>query len=216
MFITQSSPCGQRRQPVRLATPTSNGHTKVQKASVRGLLRSTAVLALLLSGCVNTNATAPLGSRASASDLSFVTNLYNVVDFDRQVTGELLAKNPDSRVATLARDLLAQGDSLEARVAPIAAAEGILPPEGQRFTQRADLQVKIASVMGSNPINYDQEYLADEVYSHEQALKSARAMAGEAGGNPKFVAISTDATGVLEANLVRLKTLQTQMIADKD
>jgi predicted outer membrane protein len=178
------------------------------------LLSSVAAISLMLAGCASTTATAPPGSHASASDLSFVTNLYNVVDFDRQVTDELLAKNPDPRVAALARDLLAQGDSLEARVAPIAAAEGILPPVGQRFAQRADLQVKIASVMGSNPINYDQEYLADEVYSHEQALQSAREMADQPGGNPQLMAISTDATGVLQTNLSRLRTLQSQVVVD--
>ena len=182
--------------------------------AVTFLLKSSVLLMLGLCSCISTTATAPQGSRASVSDLSFVTNLYNVVDFDRKITEELLAKSPDPRVATLARDLVAEGNSLEARVAPIAEGEGILPPKGERFIQRADLQVKIASVMGSNPIDYDQEYLSDEIYSHEQALRSARAMAAQPGGNPRLMAISTDATAVLQANLTRLKSLQLQVVAE--
>ena len=216
MTGTRLSSCGRSFFSAGLAKSRPEDDTRWHNFKFSGAPLSVAVFSLLLAGCASTTATAPPGTSASASDLSFVTNLYNVVDFDRQVTAELLAKNPDPRVATLARDLVAQGNSLEARVAPIAASEGILPPQGQRFTQRADLQVKIASVMGSNRIDYDQEYLADEVYSHEQALESARAMAGETGGNPHFVAISADATGVLQANLLRLKTLQSQMVADTE
>lgn len=177
-------------------------------------LRAAAASTIVLAGCSSTMATAPLGSRVSANDLSFVTNLYNIVDFDREITTGLLAKGPDPRVAALARDFVAQGDSLIARVAPIAAAEGILPPGGQRFAQRADLQVKIASVMGSRPIDYDQEYLADEVYSHEQALQSARAMANQSEGSPQLMAASADATKILEVNLSRLRALQLQLLAD--
>ena len=207
------------------ATSRGNARSRLAAGALRtgarswnfgALSRSTAILTLILAGCAGTNATAPAGSVASASDLSLVTNLYNVIDFDRQITEELLTKEPDPRVAKLARDLVAQGDSLEARVSPIASAEGILPPGGQRFAQRADLQIKIASVMGSNPIDYDREYLSDEVYSHEQALQSARAMAGQPGGNPQLMAISAEATGVLEVNLGRLKNLQSKIVADNN
>ncbi len=184
--------------------------------SPKYIMPSAAAALLVLAGCASTTATTPSGSTASASDVGFVTNLYNVIDFDHEVIDQLLAKNPDPRVAALARDFLAQGNELQARVSPIAAREGILPPQGQRFVQRADLQARIASVTGNSPINFDREFLADEVYSHEQALKSARAMSQQTDGNPQLMAISAEATGVLQANLARLNTLQSQMVADRN
>ena len=188
----------------------------MKTASLRTLGSSIGAVALLLAGCASPNATAPAGSTASATDVGFVTNLYNVVDFDHEVIDQVLAKNPDPRVASLARDFMAQGNELEARVSPIAAREGILPPQGQRFVQRADLQSRIASVTGNSPINFDQEFLADEVYSHEQALKSARAMSQQTDGNPQLMAISQEATGVLQANLSSLNKLQAQIVADRN
>lgn len=177
----------------------------------QGSTRLAVMLAFIVAGCANTTATAPAGSNVNATDLAFVTNLYNVVDFDREVIGEVLPKNPDPRIAALGREFLVEGNNLEAQVSPIAAREGILPPEGQRFTQRADLQARIASVTGNSPIDYDQEFLADELYSHEQALESARTRSQQPGANPELFAISKEGIGTLEADIAKLKSLQAQM-----
>ena len=188
----------------------------MHRLSVSQLSMLAAGTAVVLSGCANPNATAPVGKNVSPNDVAFVTNLYNVVDFDQDIIGPALARNPDPRVATLARDFLAEGDALEAQVKPIAEQEGIQPPQGERFTQRADLHTRIASEMQNSRVDFDQEFLTDEIFSHEQALASAREMQASPGGNPELKAISKAATGVLETNLDRLKTLQGELLASNN
>ena len=173
--------------------------------------RRAMICVLALAGCTDTASTAPGARDVSATDLAFVTNLYNVIDFDREVIGELLPRNPDPRVAALAHQFLTQGDSLEAQVRPIAAREGILPPAGQRFVQSADLQSRIASVLGNRPIDIDQEFIADELYSHEQALQTARTRAQQPGANAELLAISKEGIGILENDIAQLKTLQGEL-----
>ncbi len=185
--------------------------TSVTKLSILAL-----VAAAALAGCANTNATVPLGSNVSPNDVAFVSNLYNVVDFDQDIIGPALARNPDPRVASLAKDFLAQGNALEARVKPIAEQEGIQPPVGERFTQRADLHTRIASEMQNSRVDFDQEFLTDEIFSHEQALQSAQEMANSPGGNPQLKAISATATEVLATNLARLRKLQGELLASND
>ena len=56
------------------------------------LFRSTLLASLALAGCGREEATAPAQAHVSSYDLSFITNLYNVVEFDRQVIGQELAR----------------------------------------------------------------------------------------------------------------------------
>lgn len=183
---------------------------RIQRFSWEGALFP---VALIIAGCANDTATAPISDKVTATDLAFVTNFYNVIDFDREVIQNLLSKNPDPRVASLAREFLTEGDSLEAQVRPIAEREGILPPQGQHFVQRADLHARIASVMGDQPIDFDQEFIADETYSHEQALQNAKARSQQPGSNPELREISKQAIKILEVDIVKLKKLRSEMAA---
>ena len=57
-----------------------------------------------LSDCGRTEAVAPSHPDVSAYDLEFITNLYNVVEFDREVIGTELNRSTDPRAAALAAE----------------------------------------------------------------------------------------------------------------
>jgi predicted outer membrane protein len=174
------------------------------------LFSSTLLASLALAGCGREEATAPAQAHVSSYDLSFITNLYNVVEFDRQVIGQELARTPDPRVAALARDLLREANDMDAKVRPIAEREGIVPPDTVSFRQRADLQTRIASVMGTGTYDFDEEFLTDEIDSHVEALQRVKDMAAEPAGNPELKALSEQAAGLLQTNLDRLRALQAE------
>ena len=167
-----------------------------------------------LPGCGRTEATAPGQAHVSAYDLDFITNLYNVVEFDREIIASELARTPDPRVAALARDLLAEANALAAEVEPVADREGIVQPTQVTFQRGSDLHTRIASVMATGTYNFDQEFLSDEIDSHEEALRRAREMSDQPAGDPQLKAISVRATALLKTNLGRLNALQTQLKAN--
>jgi predicted outer membrane protein len=172
-----------------------------------------AIAMSLLSGCGRTEATAPGQAHVSAYDLDFITNLYNVVEFDREVIGNELGRTPDPRVAALARDLLSEANKLAAEVKPIADREGIVQPTQVTFQRGSDLHTRIASVMATGTYDFDQEFLSDEIDSHEEALRRAREMSEQPAGDPQLKAISLRATALLTTNLARLNALQKQLKA---
>ena len=176
---------------------------------LRQLLSAT--LLVTLAACGRTEATAPPEKHVSAYDLDFVTNLYNVVEFDKEVIGQELARTGDPRVQALARDLLRQANEISAKVKPIAESEGIQPPEALSFQQRADLHTRIASIMATSTYNFDQEFLNDEIYSHEEALRRVQQMNQEPSGDAELKSLAQEAEGLLRTNLDRLKALQAQV-----
>ena len=99
---------------------------------------------------------------------------------------------------------------MDAKVRPIAEREGIVPPDTVSFRQRADLQTRIASVMGTGTYDFDEEFLTDEIDSHVEALQRVKDMAAEPAGNPELKALSEQAAGLLQTNLDRLRALQAE------
>jgi predicted outer membrane protein len=170
-----------------------------------------ASLLVALAACGRTEAVAPPGRNVSAYDLDFITNLYNVVEFDKEVIGQELARTGDPRVQALARDLLRQANEMSAKVKPIADREGIQPPQVLSFQQRADLHTRIVSIMATSTYDFDQEFLDDEIYSHEDALSRVQQMNQEPVGNSELKSFAGEATGLLQTNLDRLKALKAQL-----
>jgi predicted outer membrane protein len=170
-----------------------------------------ALTAAPLVGCGQTEATSPSHSNLSAFDLAFVTNLYNVAQYDYDLTQQELGHTSDPRVLALANDLLKDANALVAKVKPIADREGIVAPNSTRFGQRVDLQMRLAAITASSLGNFDVEYLDDEIESHEEAIQSADKMANVPGGNPELRTLAQEGRQILITNLARLKQLRGQM-----
>jgi predicted outer membrane protein len=178
---------------------------------------STAVLLLTLSlpGCSLTTAQAERTSHASPNDLLFITTLYNIVEFDKDVIKPEIAGNSDPRVAELGQDLLAQALSFESRVLPIAERDGISQPQLATIVRRSDLHDRIAALVGSRDYDYDQEFLNDEISAHQQAIRRSKQMSEDPSGDPELRKLASQGIGLLQTNLDRLEHLQTTLLAEK-
>ena len=176
-------------------------------------LGAAAAATAMLAGCERTIATAPPASVASARDLAFITDLYNVVAFDRQVIGEELSRAGDPRVEALAADLLAQANAMDAKVRPIAARDGIEPPEAASFKRIADHHARLAAIVATGHYDYDAEFLADEIASHREAVAAVDRFIHEPSGDPALQVLSTEGIIRLRFNLQRLEALQHERLA---
>lgn len=175
------------------------------------------VLALVaaLPGC-HTSAEAQKFSRASPNDLLFITTLYNIVEFDRQVIPPEVARTSDPRVVALAQELMAQADSFNARVLPIATRDGITEPQLVTFSQQSDLHDRIAALMGSRNYDYDQEFLDDEIYAHREAIRRSKQMSADPTGDPELRSLAAEGLTLLQNNLSKLETLKSALLAEKN
>ena len=170
-------------------------------------------LAVALAGCEQTTATAPTASAASPRDLAFITDLTNVVMFDRQVIGEELARKGDPRVQALAADLLAQANAMQAKVTPIAERDGITPPDTMSFSHLADRHARLDAIIKTGHYDLDEEFLKDEIASHEQAVADVDKFIHEPSGDPDLHILSTEGIIRLRFNLQRLEDLQKERLA---
>ncbi len=183
------------------------------RARIIATLGAAGLAAAMLTGCERTVATAPPASVASARDLAFITDLYNVVAFDRQVIGEELARHGDPRVEALAADLLAQANGMDAKVRPIAERDGIQPPDAASFKRIADHHARLDAIVATGHYDYDAEFLNDEIASHREAVASVDRFIHEPSGDPQLQILSTEGIIRLRFNLQRLEALQKERLA---
>ena len=169
------------------------------------------IAAAAVSGCGQTSATAPVGSNVSPADLAFITNAYNVTEFDRTIAAEAQTRASDPRVRALAAELLLEANQFRDKVNPVAEQLGIQPPAVVSFGQRADLQERVANLIRTGGHDYDREFLDDEIATHEEALSRQQRMAADSGGNPQLRALSAEGTGLLRTNLAKLQALRSQL-----
>ena len=170
-------------------------------------------LAVAVAGCAQTTATAPVASTASPRDLAFITDLTNVVMFDRQVIAEELARKGDPQVQALAVDLLAQANAMQAKVEPIAQRDGIRPPDIMSFKRLEDRHARLDAIIKTGHYDSDAEFLNDEIASHEQAVADVDRFIHEPSGDPDLHVLSTEGIIRLRFNLQRLQELQKQRLA---
>jgi predicted outer membrane protein len=161
--------------------------------------------------CVGTEATAPAGSKATERDLAFITSLYNIVEFDRRVIGQEMARSHDPRVAALAKDILDQANNFDAKVQPIAARDGITEPERVSLFRQSDMHSRVAEITGGGTVDFDQDFIADEIAAHRQILAQADDVMNEPSGDPELKALAQEGVQHLRTNLARLEELQAQL-----
>jgi len=171
--------------------------------TMRCLPAATALL--LLAACQAQNAQ-PTSSGVNPAEVSFTTNAYQIIEFDRQegALAQTEAKNP--MVKALAQQLTNQANDFAAHLAPTAAAASIQPPA----VLRNDLRVRLGHMRLQQGLDFDRAYVADQIASHEEALRLEEAMSGSQV-SPQFATLMQQGQALLRQNLETLRGLQSQM-----
>ncbi len=159
-----------------------------------------------LAGCQTAHSTSPSGDM-SPDDLDFVTNAFNIIEFDRQecTIAQTQARTPEVRA--IAVQLLQQANDFDARLRPIAASAGIKPPT----VLRTDLRVRAARLRLGQGLDFDRVFIDDQIVSHQDALNLQGMVTGTTGSNPQLQALSRQGTDIISANLAKLHDLQARM-----
>lgn len=160
----------------------------------------------LLAGCEMSHSTST--GDTNPNDIDFVTNAFNIIQFDREecTLAETRAKNPDVR--SLAAQLLQQANDFDARLRPIAASAGISPPT----VLRTDLRIRVVNLRLNQGVDFDRPFVEDQIVSHQDALNLQQSMMDTQGGNPQLQALARDGTSILRTNLAKLQNLQRKMM----
>ena len=170
--------------------------------------RAAVVLATgtLLAGCDTTHSKS--SGDLNQSDLEFVTNAFNIIEFDREecTLAATQAKVPEVR--TLAAQFLQQANEFDARLRPIAASAGVKPPT----VLRTDLRIRAGHLRLNQGLDFDRTFVEDQIVSHQDALNLQEMVMETPGSNPELQALSRDGTGILRANLAKLHELQRTMM----
>lgn len=172
-----------------------------------GLLPLGAVVAL--AGCQTSTASVTSSSGdMSATDLDFVTNAYNIIEFDRQecTIAQTASKNP--AVRAIAAKLLQDANTFDSQLTPIAASAGIKAPT----ILRTDLRIRAARLrLGQGP-DFDRAFIDDQIVSHQDTLNLQSMMMDAPGGNAKLADLSRRGYDLVKANLAELQKLQRSMM----
>ena len=173
-------------------------------SKVRGL--PAAGMVLLLAACQTPTAKPTAGSAANPVEVSFTTNAFQIIEFDRQ-EGKLAqtqAKNP--RVKALAAQLTDEANGFAAKLAPVAADAGIRPPT----ELRNDLRVRLAHMQLQQGLDFDRTYIDDQIASHEEEVMLQDSMS-TAGVSPAFASLMGQGQDIIRRNLDTLRSMQAQM-----
>ena len=130
-------------------------------------------LALPVAGC-GTRATAPLpheqiltGQMTNQSDVNVVTQSYRIVQLDNQ-EGQLAAtQSSNPQVRALAAEIIGKANQLYPLLEAQVRRTGIRPPRALP----GEMQRKIERISGLHGRAFDRQYLADQIESHQQAVK---------------------------------------------
>ena len=160
---------------------------------------------LTLAGCKSTTATS-VGDMNPA-DLDFVTNGYNLVQFDIE-EGELAQTYAHSQaVKDLATKLLADAHLAQEQFDPVIKAAGItLPSE-----LRSDLRIRLFHIRRDRGLDFDRSFVDDQIASHVEFLDRYNMMKDTPGQNPQLVALAAQARPYFVKNLADLRAIQKQL-----
>ena len=107
----------------------TNGASIMTVTTRRAALLLPLAASIALAGCQTTQASATSsGGDMSVADLEFVTNAFDIINFDREECGlaQTQAKSPE--VKAIAGTLLAQANQFDAELRPVAQEAGVKPP----------------------------------------------------------------------------------------
>ena len=166
-------------------------------------------IAGLVAGCA-TRAVAPLpqeqiltGQNLSQADANFVTEGYRIVEMDNQ-EGQLAAtQSGNPQVRALAADIVAKANRLYPLMEDAIHKNGITPP---RELPR-DLQARLDRTRSLKGVAFDRAYLADQVETHERALRVFQAEQARTQ-DPSMRSLVEQSAPVVQDDLGKLQALQ--------
>jgi predicted outer membrane protein len=168
------------------------------------------LVALTLAACSRQQtATAPASDgNVTPADLEFITNSFNIIEFDRQacILAPTRSKNPE--VIALAAHLLSDANAFRDRLKPLAEAQGVRPPN----TLRTDLRVRLGYLTRLPGVGFDQQFISDQIFSHEEVLQRQQEMRTTEGVSPQFRQLADAGEAIVEANLEKLRALQRKLM----
>ena len=163
-----------------------------------------AAMLLALAACQSPTARSTAG--ANPADARFITDAYQIIEFDRQEGRLAQTEARDPRVKALAAKLTSEADEYAARIAPLAKEAGITPPN----VLRNDLRVRLGHMRLQNGLDFDRAYLDDQIASHEEAVLSESAMNPQEHSQP-LMGVARSALDLIRRNLADLRALRQQM-----
>jgi predicted outer membrane protein len=180
----------------------------MQQVTRRTVLALTAPALVALAGCQQTQSTARPGGDMNANDLDFVANAVNIINFDREecTLAETQSRSPEVR--QIAGKLLSDANAFDGRLQPIVQASGIAPPA----QLRTDLRVRLFHLRIQHGLDFDKQFLEDQIASHQEILNRQQMMMSTPGMNPQLTRLSQEGSQILERNLADLRRIQRQMM----
>ncbi len=163
-----------------------------------------AAMLLALAACQSPTATPSAG--ANAADARFITDAYQIIEFDRQEGQLAQTQAKDPRVKALASRLTSEADQYAAQIAPLAKEAGIKPPN----VLRNDLRVRLGHMRLQNGLDFDRTYLDDQIASHEEVVLSEGAMTPQEYSQP-LMGVARSALDLVRRNLADLRALRQQI-----
>lgn len=158
---------------------------------------------MVLAAC---NASLGPAPAVSQQDLDFVTYATALIRFDEE-EGKLARKEAqDPAMLEAVNKITSDANQFAARIHAAAARAGIKPPG----VLPSDLRVRLAHMRLQQSVDFDRNYLDDQIYSHENALAGLEDEAAH-GAVPELRALAQQAVPLVKANLVQLRSLQREM-----
>ena len=161
-----------------------------------------AVMLLCLNGC-QTPTAATTGSASNKADARFVTQAYQVIEFDRQEGDLARVQAKDPRVKAIAAKLLEEANRYAEQLSPTAKQLGIKPPTELRDA----LRVSIVHMRVQNGLMFDRNYLDDQIASHEDALRSSETINSQEYSAP-LIDLARRGQALISKNLDELRELR--------
>ncbi len=173
----------------------------------RAALATLALASGGLAGCQTTARSITASGDMNSDDLDFVTNAFNIIEFDRQecTLAQTQARTPEVRA--IAVQFLQQANEFDARLRPIAASAGIKPPT----VLRTDLRVRAGRLRLGQGLDFDRAFIEDQIVSHQDTLNLQETVMANPGTNPQLQALSRQGTDLIRTNLTKLQDLQARM-----
>jgi len=143
------------------------------------------------------------GVGINSEDVDFVTNAYQLIMFDREECALAQHEANDPKVRALAAKMLDEANRFAAQLDPLAAAQGIRPPDILRYS----LRVRLGHMRIQHGLDFDLTFVEDQIASHQEAL-SMHEMMVSSGGSLQLRQLAERARAVVIENLHALRALQ--------
>ena len=186
----------------------TNGASIMTVTTRRAALLLPLGASIALAGCQTTQASATSsGGDMSVADLEFVTNAFDIINFDREECGlaQTQAKSPE--VKAIAGTLLAQANQFDAELRPVAQEAGVKPPT----VLPTRLRIRAGRLRLGQGLDFDRAFLADQIASHQDSLTLQETVINAPSSNARLADLSRRGNALIRTNLARLQALQGQV-----